>query len=173
MVVSKIELLEETSEDPAENDACLRLVVGDVTGELYKLGEVEIGDIEPSKGGLELGFESVKLNVLRDDQAAYLVDDTVHNNEPETHEQPPGYQAIRCASFVEVLGKRPGRSIGVVRLDRSTTPRRIAISIDQNVPIGVDNTNHYRVVDVGTHNGPIDLGEKHGPSGNFEVLPHF
>lgn len=53
-VVPQVELDEEAREDLAEDDACLRLVVRDVAGELYELREVDVGDVEAADFGDEL-----------------------------------------------------------------------------------------------------------------------
>jgi hypothetical protein len=53
-VVAEIELNEKTGKNLAEDDAGLRLVVGNISGELYKLGEVEIREREASNFGDKL-----------------------------------------------------------------------------------------------------------------------
>ena len=53
-VFTQVELREETSDDPGQDDASLRLVVGDVARVLNELGQVDGRDGDAANGRLEL-----------------------------------------------------------------------------------------------------------------------
>jgi hypothetical protein len=61
-VVPQVELDEEAGDDLAEDDAGLRLVVGDVAGVLDQLGEVDVRHVEALDFGHEL--ESISIILL-------------------------------------------------------------------------------------------------------------
>lgn len=56
MVIPQIILDEETRDDPAEENACLRLVVRDVPCVLDELRHVDFGDVEAADLGDKLVF---------------------------------------------------------------------------------------------------------------------
>lgn len=152
LVVAQVVLAEETGTQLAEDDACLRLVVGDEAGVLDELGQVDGGEVEAADGGLDAG------------------DGPVEGNGTGTNGQANGDQLVDGASLVKVAGEGPGGGVGVVRLDGGTGPGGAAIARDQKLAVAGDNSNHDTVRDEATKDGTIDLGQEHGLWRDLEVL---
>lgn len=83
------------------------------------------------------------------------------DDEASTDEQTVRHDRVGLAGGVQVLRHGPRRSVGVVRLNSSTTPRRVTVTVDEKVPVVGNDGGHHHVVDERTKDGTPDLGQEH------------
>lgn len=98
---------------------------------------------------------------VRDDMGAHVGDDAVDHNSSSTNGQPDGYHLVLAAGLVQILGQRPRSGVGVVRLQRGAAPRGVAIAVDEQGAVGVDDGDHDDVADEAAQDGAVDLCQEH------------
>lgn len=89
------------------------------------------------------------------------------NDQTTANCQANGNHVVETMRSVEVVGKRPRGRVGIVRLHSSTTPRRVAIAVDEQVAVSVDDADHDCVIDETTQNSAVYLCEEHNPRRDF------
>lgn len=94
----------------------------------------------------------------------------MNGNDRSPNQKSVGYNRVSSTSLVQVLCQSPRCSVGIVRLNRSTRPRRITVGIPQKVTVPSDNGNHDGIVDESTQNSSVDLSQEHDTRWDLQVF---
>jgi len=101
-------------------------------------------------------------------ECAYMSKDAVRGNDAGADQEAEWHDRVRLALLIEISCKCPRRRVGVVRLDRCTTPGWVAVAISEKLLVARYDGDHDCVVDEATQDSAVDLRHEHDAGRNFD-----